>query len=64
MNQLSQVTQTDLQAVRMQVLNGGFFHESSPEDVSKLMYFDSSYTQPCTTCCTQCAPNCCLATYY
>lgn len=23
----------------------------------------SSYTQPCTSCCTQCNPGCCNATY-
>ena len=53
----------DAHAIRISLLESGFFKESDPEDVSKLMAYGSSYTVPCTTCCTQCAYVCCLATY-
>ena len=59
-----QITPNETHAIRMQLLSGEFFREPDADEIAKLMYYNSSYTQPCTSCCTQCAPpNCCLATY-
>jgi hypothetical protein len=53
-----------LNRIRTEILNNGsMFKCPSAEELRELFLQASSGTAPCTSCCTQCAYNCCNATY-
>jgi hypothetical protein len=52
-----------LAAIRASILENDItYKDPTPDMIGDLMWEASSGTRPCTSCCTQCTPTCCLAT--